>query len=91
VGLHQTRQCDASVTIQNRHAVRCRSVGNAPSQYHDIREVAPKRTNVADKQISRHRLFPIHADQMTPVRHAMHLLEPMFCPSRFSIAQTPRA
>jgi hypothetical protein len=37
-------------------------------------EVAPKRANVVDKQISRHRLFPIHAGQRMPrlVRHALH-------------------
>ena len=83
VGLHQTRQRDASIAIQNRHAVRCRCSCNAPCQYYDIREFAPKRTNIADEQVSRHRYFPSRMDQSMPVRHTCISSNLVCCPSRF--------
>jgi hypothetical protein len=61
VSLHQTRQRNASATIQDMHTGRRRTARNAACQNQDVREVAAKRANVFDKQISRHRLSPIDA------------------------------
>src|SRR5215469_17773663 len=60
VRLHQTWQRNTPATIQDTHSGRRRTALNTSCRNQNIREVAPKRANVTDEQISCHRLCPIY-------------------------------